>query len=354
MRDLIGDYDRLQATGEPVGRAVVLSVWGSAPRRPGACMLATRSGVIAGSVSGGCVESATAQEIAAAIDAGTSKVIEFGVSDDTAWDVGLSCGGTLRVLVEPTVRSELLDAVRADEGIVACTVVGGVHPIGASLIVRKPSPGVWVPAVLDDSVADAVVSVTENVTAVALTALASGRSTVTTVTAPDGTEVDVFLEAHLPQPQLVVFGGVHIAEVLVPLATQLGFRTVVADGRAAFLTPERFPTADQLILGWPAEVFQQVHITPATAVCVLTHDPKFDDPAVTEALQSDASYIGVIGSQRTQRARRERLQAAGLSDQLLDRLHGPIGLDLGGSEPREIALAILAQIVQQSHQTAGA
>jgi xanthine dehydrogenase accessory factor len=352
MRDLLDDLARLSATGEPVGRAVVVSVWGSAPRRPGATMLATPSGRLAGSVSGGCVESATALEIASVIESGIPKVMEFGITDDTAWGVGLSCGGELRVLVEPSVRPDVVEAVRNHTGVVVATIIGGVTVIGTSMVVTADSRGPWMPP-LDPAVTAAADGVADEVERHARARLGSGASTVETVTAPDGTVFEIFFEVHAAQPQLVVFGGVHIAEVLVPMAQRLGFRTVVADGREAFLTRDRFPTADRLILGWPDDVFQQVQLTPSTYVCVLTHDPKFDDPAVTIALHSDAASVGVIGSRRTQSERRERLRRAGLSDELIDRLHGPIGLDLGGREPGELALAILAQVVQVRHGTVG-
>ena len=341
MRDLLDDFERLAASGEPVGRAVVLSVWGSAPRRPGACLLATQSGAIAGSVSGGCVESATAQAIASVIQTGIPVVVDYGVSDEAAWEVGLSCGGELRVFVEPRVRPELISAMSDEAGTVAATIIGGVDPIGATLIGES-----WLPPSAEEPVQDVVVTATEDVARQARTRLKTRESGVVTVRASDGTALEVFFEVHAAQPQLVVFGGVHVAEVLVPMAQHLGFRTVVADGRAAFLTRERFPTADELILGWPEDVFKQVPLTNSTYVCVLTHDPKFDDPAVTIALQSDAAYVGVIGSKRTQRERRKRLEETGMDTALLDRLHGPIGLDLGGREPSEIALAILAEITQ--------
>ena len=341
MRDLLDDLERLSASGDPVGRAVVLSVWGSAPRRPGASLLATPSGEIAGSVSGGCVESAAAQEIASAIEAGISVVVDYGVSDDAAWEVGLSCGGELRVLIEPRVRPELVSSLLSNAETVAATIIGGVAPIGATLI-----DNAWLPSGANEPIHDVILTATEQVARLAQDRLRTGESGIDTVTTRDGTALEVFFEVHAAQPQLVVFGGVHVAEVLVPLAQHLGFRTVVADGRSAFLTPDRFPTADELILGWPEEVFQQISLTSSSYVCVLTHDPKFDDPAVSIALQSDAAYVGVIGSKRTQRERRQRLEKAGMDSALLDQLRGPIGLDLGGREPSEIALAILAEITQ--------
>lgn len=345
MRDLLTDYERFRASGEPFGRAVVTSVWGSAPRSAGACLLATKSGRIAGSVSGGCVESATAQEIAEAIERGSPKLVEFGVSDESAWEVGLACGGTIRVFVEPEVRPELVDAVRGDRGVVIATVVGGARDLGASLIVRDDGQvSDPLPAAGGSADGTALGAAGQAVQTLAHEALRSATSRTETVTAPDGAALEVFFETHPRQPRLVIFGGVHVAAALVTLARALGYRTIVADGREAFVTRERFPDADQLVHAWPEEAFRQIGLDEATYVCVLSHDPKFDEPALEIALRSPAAYVGAIGSAKTQQKRRERLRAAGLSADQVARLRGPIGLDLGGRQPHEIALAILAEI----------
>jgi xanthine dehydrogenase accessory factor len=333
MRDLLSDYERLSAAGRQVGRAVVTSVWGSAPRPEGACLLATADGALAGSVSGGCVESATAMEVAEAITRGSPKLVTFGVSDDRAWEVGLACGGTIRVFVEPSVRAEVLDAARGPGGVVIATVIEG-EGVGSGLVVRDDGTERGaLPAGLDRA---AVIEAGRK-------ALAHQASTTFEVRAGAGTS-KVFLEVFPRRPTLVVFGGVHIAAELVPLAKALGYRTVVADGREAFLSRERFPEADELVLAWPEEAFARVGLDAATYVCVLSHDPKFDEPALELALRSPAAYIGAIGSRKTQAARRERLKAAGFSEQEVARLRGPIGLDLGGRQPAETALAILAEM----------
>ena len=340
MRELLDAYTALTADGQPVGRAVVTSVWGSAPRPEGACMLATPGGRLAGSVSGGCIEAAAASEIAEAIGRGTPKLVSFGVSDERAWEVGLSCGGTIKVFVEPAIRPELLAAARGEGGVVVATVVqsgSAAVKVGDSSIVREegaadPTGG---PQWLDDGLKRA-----------ALVALSREASTTMELAGPDGTPLTVFLEVFPRRPTLVIFGAVHIAAALVTFAKALGYRTVVADGRAAFLTRERFPDADELIMAWPAEAFDRIGLGPATYVCLLSHDPKFDDPAMELALRSPASYIGAIGSKKTQAARRSRLRALGFSDTDLARLHGPIGLPLGGRAPAETALAIIAEMTQ--------
>lgn len=338
MRELLKEYERLSRSG-PVGRAVVTEVWGSAPRGEGAVLLATPDGRMAGSVSGGCVENAVVEEIKAAIERGTAKALEYGVTHERAWEFGLSCGGTISLFVEPAVRPELLAAVRGKETSVVATIIGGPAPVGRSVVVREDgSREVYgVPAELVDEI-------TRRATAALRTV--SGRSE--TITGPQG-EVRVLIEVFPREPKLLVFGGVHVAMELVRLARPLGFRTIVADGRELFLTRERFPDADQLLVGWPEEVFAQVGIDSATCIVILTHDPKFDEPACDLALRSPAAYVGVIGSRKTQALRRERLARAGFSPEEIGRLHGPIGLDLGGREPAEIALAILAEITAVRH-----
>ncbi|HEU4588467.1 MAG TPA: XdhC/CoxI family protein [Gemmatimonadales bacterium] len=333
MRDLLTDYERFAAAGSPFGRAVVTSVWGSAPRAEGACLLASTDGKIAGSVSGGCVETATALEIAQAIETRTPKLVTFGVSHERAWEVGLACGGTIKVFVEPSVRPEILEAARGPGGVVVASVIEGPG-LGSSLVVRDDGT---VSGELGGGLdRDAVRTAAER-------ALAREASSTLELTTPSGT-ARIFLEVFPRQPTLLIFGGVHIAAALVPLAKTLGYRVVVADGREAFLGRERFPLADELVLAWPQEAFEKVGIDPATYICVLSHDPKFDEPALEIALRSRAAYVGAIGSRKTQVARRERLRAAGITDEQLARLRGPIGLDLGGRQPAETALAILAEM----------
>lgn len=339
MRGLLDEYVMLAASG-PVGRAVVTQVWGSAPRPEGACLLATLDGRMAGSVSGGCVETAAAEEIRSAMASGTPRKVGWGVTHERAWEMGLSCGGTIEVFVEPAVRPELLEAARATQNTVLATVIGGAAPLGSGVLVEEGAGA----RALGALPADLVEPLTRSARAF-LPRLTSRVETIESATGP----VEVFLEVFPRKPTLLVFGGVHIATALVRMAKPLGYRTVVADGREAFLTRERFPDADELILGWPEEVFQKVGLDASTCVCLLTHDPKFDEPALELALRSPAGYVGAIGSKKTQAHRRERLREKGFSEAEVARLHGPIGLDLGGRNPEEIALAILAQITAVRH-----
>jgi xanthine dehydrogenase accessory factor len=334
VREFLEDYRQLTG-GAPIGRGVVTRVWGSAPRPEGAVLLATSDGRMAGSVSGGCVENAVIEEIQAALARGTPKLLTYGVSHERAWELGLACGGTISVFVEPSVRAELLNAATRREGSVVATVVKGPEAMtGRSLVLLED--GTTLPHQLPAAVSGPI----EHAAATALAQLTSRTETITTDTGP----IEVLLEVFPRQPTLLVFGGVHVAMPLVSLAKPLGYRVVVADGRPAFLTRERFPEADELIVGWPEEAFRTVGIDRATCIVILSHDPKFDEPALDIALRSPACYVGAIGSRKTQTARRDRLASLGYSPEEIARLHGPIGLDLGGRQPAEIALAILAEI----------
>ena len=333
MRDLLSDYQRFVKSGKPFGRAVVTSVWGSAPRAEGSSMLASTDGTIAGSVSGGCVETATALEIEQAIARGSPKLVTFGVTDERAWEVGLACGGTIKVFVEPSVRPEVLQAAHGPGGEVLASIIDG-QGMGQSVRVLEDgrTEGTVSPRLPMDQIRQAALA--------SLKKESSGARGFETDQGP----VTVFFEVFPRQPKLVVFGGVQIAVALVPLAKALGYHTVVADGREAFLDRNRFPDADELILAWPEEAFERIGLDTGSYVCVLSHDPKFDEPALQIALRSSAAYVGAIGSRKTQASRRERLKESGLSDAQIARLHGPIGLDLGGRQPAETALAILAEM----------
>lgn len=341
MRDLLPDHARFAAEG-PVGRAVVTSVWGSAPRGPGATLLATADGRMAGSVSGGCVEGATVGLIQASIGDRRFRRQQWAVTHEQAWEVGLACGGTIALMIEPRVRPEWLAAAGCEAGAVLATVLEGPSA-GSALLVGEDGSAEPLDRFPDDARAAT--------TAAALEALGALRSTMHTVPGP--APLDLFLEVMPRRPVLLLIGAVHVAAELARLARPLGFRVIVADGRAGFLTRERIPDAHELLLGWPAEAFAALDVTPATAVCVLSHDPKFDEPALHLALRSPAGYIGAIGSRKTQAERRERLLGAGFSEADLARIHGPIGLDLGGREPAEIALAILAEVVAARYGKGG-
>ncbi len=354
MRELLDTYRAWRADGVEIGRAVVVRTFGSAPRPEGAVLLAGADGRIAGSVSGGCVEGAAYEEIKRARRDGVSRVIRYGISDEQAWDVGLACGGTIDVLVEPVVRPELVVAGGdVDRGRAVITPLPSDSP-GPDFGPHEPGagePGSAALVVADDgslegSLGDPVLDA--ELIRVGLAALASGTSRTVELGGRS-----LFVEAYPVRPRLVVVGAVQVAIVLVALARELGFETVVIDGRAAFATAERFPHADRLVVGWPDEVADEIGLGPADAVAVLTHDVKFDEPAIVEALHRGCRYVGAVGSRKTQTDRRERLLAAGVSMDELGRLRGPIGLDLGGRAPAETALAIMAEVVAERHGGSG-
>jgi xanthine dehydrogenase accessory factor len=359
MREVLDQLEAWRADDVPVGRAVVVRTFGSAPRSEGAVLLASADGRIAGSVSGGCVEGAAAGEIERARETGLSRVIRYGISDEQAWDVGLACGGTIDVLVEPSVAPEVVDAALAPLGGTGGRAVVTLLPADAPPSTFGPhEPGSGSPpapkiVVDDDGSVSGSLGSPEADAAVAVAARdALLRGTSRTVTLG---ERQLFVEAFPRQPRLVVVGAVEVARSLVRLARELGYEIVVVDGRPAFATPERFPsgTVDRLVVGWPDEVADEIGLGPSDAVAVLTHDVKFDEPAIVEAIRRGCRYVGAVGSRKTQADRRARLREAGLTDEELDRLRGPIGLDLGGRNPAETALAILAEVVAERYGGTG-
>jgi len=356
MKELLDTLDAWRAEGIDVGRAVVVRTFGSAPRPEGAVLLLAADGRIAGSVSGGCVEGAAAEEIERARATGRARVIRYGISDEEAWDVGLACGGTIDVLAEPAIADAAVAAARAsarDAGAAVVTPLPadapppefGPHEPGAGsrpvepLVVHDDGrlEGTLGSGALDaaliDQARDALVRGTSR------TVELGGRS--------------LFVEAFPVRPRLVVVGAVQAAMSLVSFARELGWATVVIDGRASFATPERFPDVDRLVVGWPDEVADEIGLGPNDAVAVLTHDVKFDEPAIVEALRRGCRYVGAVGSRKTQADRRTRLLAAGVGEEELARLRGPIGLDLAGRAPAETALAIMSEIVATRYGGSG-
>ena len=358
MRELLDTLAAWQADGADIGRAVVVRTFGSAPRPEGAVLLYAADGRIAGSVSGGCVEGAAAEEIEKSRASGNARVIRYGISDEQAWDVGLACGGTIDVLVEPAAPAAVIAAARASLG-------AGGH--GSAVITPLPAdspPGAFgphepgdgappVPELIlqDDGRLEGSLGSPEldaELVQAAGEALKRGLSRTVELGGRS-----LFVEVFPVRPRLVVVGAVEVARSLVRLARELGFETVVIDGRASFATPERFPDVDRLIVGWPDEVADEIGLGPNDAVAVLTHDVKFDEPAIVEALRRGCRYVGAVGSKKTQGDRRARLLEAGVSEQELGKLRGPVGLDLGGRAPAETALAILAEIVAERYGGSG-
>ena len=346
MRELNDTIASWQSEGLDFGRAIVVRTFGSAPRPAGAVMLAAADGRLAGSVSGGCVEGAAFEQISSARQDDRARVIRYGISDEQAWDVGLACGGTIDVLVEPRLRPEIAAASRS-AGVCVAIPLPADAP-SAEFGPVTPGDGEAPPSVVlvaeDDTLTGSLGSAAADAAlrVVALKALDRGESGTVEI---EGRQV--FLEAYPVKPRLVVVGAVEVARFLVRFARELGYETIVVDGRASFATPARFPDIDQLIVGWPDEVADQIGLGPRDAVAVLTHDVKFDEPAIVEALRRGCRYVGAVGSRKTQGDRRARLREAGLTDSELDQLRGPVGLDLGGRAPAETALAIMAEVVAE-------
>jgi xanthine dehydrogenase accessory factor len=354
MKELLETLDLWTAEGQPAGRAVVVRTFGSAPRPEGAVLLRADDGRIAGSVSGGCVEGAAAGEIERARADGHSRVIRYGISDEEAWDVGLACGGTIDVLVEPLVASAAVDGARR-RGVAVATILPSDAPEAAF---GRHEPGDGAPPVepivvhADGRMSGSLGSDDADAALAAAAREALLRGTSRTVVIGDR---QVFVEAFPVKPRLVIVGAVEVARSLAVLAHELGYEVVVVDGRASFATPERFPPdrVDRLVVGWPDEVADEIGLGPDDAVAVLTHDVKFDEPAIVEALRRGCRYVGAVGSKKTQGDRRDRLREAGVSETELERLRGPVGLDLGGRNPAETALAILAEVVAERYGGSG-
>ncbi|MET0903610.1 MAG: XdhC/CoxI family protein [Acidimicrobiales bacterium] len=345
MRDLLRELARWHGQGKSVAWARVIDLEGSGPRDPGAAMAVSAQGEVIGSVSGGCVEGAVVTEALDVLATGLPRLVSFGYSDDDAFAVGLTCGGTVHLYLEPfTGVPELEAAIREHRPAVLATVVDGTGAGDSLLLVAGSEPrGGFSNADLQRVVQrDAEAALAAGTTSVRRYG-DCGEANEDTVT--------VFIEAFAPPPRLLVFGAVDFTAALVRVAKVLGFHVTVCDAREVFATKARFPLADEVVVDWPNRYLAEVgaSLAPRDAVCVLTHDAKFDVPAIRAALDTDVGYIGAMGSRRTTEQRAERLRAEGVTDEDLERLMAPIGLDLGARTPEETAVAICAEII--AHRT---
>jgi len=347
MRDILPDVERWLAEGKPVAVATIIKTWGSAPRAVGSKMAVCGDGAMAGSVSGGCVESAVVQEALGVLKAGKPKRLHYGVTDKDAWEVGLACGGEIDLWVEPLAAWQTRTAGEASVFEVLVQAVRDEHPVVRAVVLRRGDlPGnelaifPW-SAKPAGSLPDGL---WEQAQAEAQRLLGGGVPEMRLHTVK-GEEIEVFYDLMLPAPTLVIIGGVHIGIELAWQAKLLGFRVTVIDPRRAFGNAERFPMADLVLQAWPTESLASVELNPSVAVAAVSHDPKIDDPALIAALRSPAFYVGALGSAENNRQRAARLKEAGLTEKELSRLRAPIGLDLGGRAPAEIALAVMAEII---------
>ena len=297
--------------GHGAAIATVVETWGSAPRRTGSQLAIAGDGRIEGSVSGGCVEGAVLVEALEALEEGRHRLLEYGVSDDDAFAVGLACGGTIRVLVEPVGTALPVDML---ERLVAA---------------RDARRAVAYEVDLDNGARRLV----EDGHAQRFRMDRSGVE-------EDGR---TFVAIHNPPLRLIIVGAVHIAQALVPMARIAGYDPVIIDPREAFASDARFP-GERLLHDWPDEAVAALGLDARTALVLLTHDPKLDDPALMAGLAADCFYIGALGSTRTHARRVDRLVAAGFTEAQIGRIHAPVGLDIGAAGPAEIAVSVLAEM----------
>lgn len=306
--------------GKGAALATVIETWGSAPRQAGSQLAISGAGEIMGSVSGGCVEGAVVTEALAALEDGRPRVLTFGVSDETAFSVGLACGGTIRILVEPVGAGADALPEAMLEGLVAARAARQA----VALVVRLDG---WARELVRAGVDPAVDA-----------RLRADRS---------GMEEDGrFVAVHNPPLRMIVVGAVHIAQALLSVARTCGYDCTLIDPRSAFGSAARFP-GEVIVEEWPDEAMEALAPDTRTAIVTLTHDPKLDDPAIRIALRSGAFYLGCLGSSKTHAKRVERLQAAGFTQGEIARIHAPVGLDIGAKTPAEIAVSVMAQITQR-------
>lgn len=373
MKDVIKEIQCWFAHGHQIATATVVATEGSGPRELGAVMAVNDAGEVAGSVSGGCVESAVVDEAIAAISDGTPRLLSYGIADELGLSVGLTCGGTIHIFVDRLqpglIFDTLVDAIAKKSPLVLCTVVSGTNAGAKMAISDDPSqPSI---ASLGDRTLDRLVS--EDATELlgkGLTQLrhydnqpqsdrekTDSTKDLSTPPFPRGVGGDlkpidlsnsatqVFIQSFAPPPRLILIGAIDFSRALCQVGKLLGYHVTVCDARSRFATVARFPDADSVEIEWPHHYIDSTAIDRRTAIVVLTHDPKFDIPALRSAVRTPAGYIGAMGSRRTHGDRVRRLQEIGMDPTDIDRISSPIGLDLGASTPEETAISIFAEII---------
>lgn len=351
MREVLADLLAIWQSGGTAGVGTVVRTLHSSPRQPGASMMVSPNGSVTGSVSGGCVEAAVYDAAVDVVRTGVPRLERYGFSDDDAFAAGLTCGGVIDIFVEPISRSTFptFDAVARD--------IGAHRPVATATVIAHPESGrVGRRLVIGNDYAEGTLGSGRSDDAVVDDArglLALGRSDVLTY-GPDGQRrgegMDVFVAALAPRPRMLVFGAIDFAAAVVQMGSFLGYRVTVCDARAVFATAARFPAADEVVVQWPHQYLAGQAAAGAvdehTVICVLTHDTKFDVPLLEVALRlPSVGYIGAMGSRRTHADRLAKLLEAGVTDQDLNRLASPIGLDLGARTPEETAVSIAAEII---------
>ncbi|MFD8481040.1 XdhC family protein [Kitasatospora sp. NPDC059673] len=336
MQDIAAQLHTWHTTGRPFAVATVVRASGSAPRGPGAALAVDAYGEAVGSISGGCVEAAVYEACQEALASGTPVLQHFGYSDEDAFAVGLTCGGSLDVFVHPVVpgSSPGLDA--------AFPLVLSGTPVAVARIVDGPSALLGATLTVTPSDQYGSLPLAAPMVAETREMLSAGRTGLLRVGS-----ATLFVESYVPPPRLLIFGAMDFATALARIGKFLGYHVTVCDARPVFATRRRFPDADEIVVDWPHRYLdaQAPHLDARTALCVLTHDAKFDLPLLERALRLPVAYIGAMGSRRTHTDRLTHLREAGLTEAELARLHSPIGLDLGARTPEETAISIAAELV---------
>lgn len=398
VKDVLADVKEWIANGQKVAVARVVGTEGSSPREPGATMAINELGAVSGSVSGGCVEGGVVVEALKALNISSvttengstlsiddptqhscPTVHEFGYSDDEAFSVGLTCGGTLRILIEPNVGEPyplILSMLEAETPFVRASIVGVNNVLGgnsasdaqlshegrSAFEVYGKLPELGSNMIVADSGVEYSNLTNSDLASVlerdSIAALETGSTQVRHY-GRNGqaklNEVEVLIEVFASPPQMIIFGAVDFTAALARLSKMLGYRVVVCDARPLFATTVRFPMADEVVVDWPDRMLSRIgdDLGPRDAVCVLTHDPKFDVPAIMAALETEVGYIGAMGSRRTCDERTKRLLSLGVEEQRLERILGPIGLDIGARTPEETAVSIMGEIIaMKAHRKA--
>jgi xanthine dehydrogenase accessory factor len=351
LRDILDPIVKWWTAGETFGLATVVRTFSSAPREPGAALAVSGGGEVVGSVSGGCVEGAVYELAGEVAGSGQPVLQTYGISDNDAFAVGLTCGGIIDIFVERLDREHFPElgrvaaAVRADQPVAVATVIDGPGKIGARRVIWPAGDhGQRAPGTLGagDRLDQAVDDDARGMLAQGVTGVRRYG--------PEGErrrdELGVFVQSFAPPPRMLVFGAIDFAAAVARAGKFLGYRVTVCDARPVFATAARFPDADEVVTDWPHRYLAGITVDERTVICVLTHDPKFDVPLLEVALRTPAAYIGAMGSRRTHEDRLARLREAGLAEDELARLRSPIGLDLGARTPEETAVAIAAELIQ--------
>jgi xanthine dehydrogenase accessory factor len=373
VRDILGHIEKWWDAGETFGLATVVRTFHSAPREPGAALAVSAGGEVTGSVSGGCVEGAVYELAQQVCQTGQPVLQKYGISDDTALSVGLTCGGIIEIFVEPVSKErfpqfgDVAAAINAGRPIALATVIAGPGQAGAQRIIwghadgtapgGAPSsavngqgavepggqaPAAWGTLAAGERLDQAVDDDARGMLAQGLTAVRHygehGERR--------GDDLSVFVQSFAPPPRMLVFGAIDFAAAVARAGKFLGYYVTVCDARPVFATQARFPDADEVVVEWPHRYLAGTAVDERTVICVLTHDPKFDVPVLEVALRTPAGYIGAMGSRRTHEDRLARLREAGLAEGELARLRSPIGLDLGARTPEETAVSVAAELIQ--------